>query len=100
MAESVVGDAEDLEVRREPDGESMNDGRALVQPHRRSGDVITLVYILFLVLKKRNFRPTRAVLTLSKSMFNAGCFSLPYAWKLGGLWVSSCYFYIIFTFLN
>ena len=31
---------------------------------------------------------SRAVLTLSKAMFNAGCFSLPYAWKLGGLWVS------------
>ncbi|CAB3403415.1 unnamed protein product [Caenorhabditis bovis] len=55
------------------DPEAMNDGRALVQTAQRSGDVIS---------------PTRAVLTLSKSMFNAGCFSLPYAWKLGGLWVS------------
>ncbi|CAJ0949661.1 unnamed protein product, partial [Mesorhabditis belari] len=31
---------------------------------------------------------TGAVLTLSKAMFNTGCFSLPYAWKRGGLWVS------------
>ena len=53
MAEPVVGDPEDLEIRREPDGESMNDGRALVQPHRRSGDVITLVYILS--IKKEKF---------------------------------------------
>uniref|UniRef100_A0A914YFM1 Amino acid transporter transmembrane domain-containing protein n=1 Tax=Panagrolaimus superbus TaxID=310955 RepID=A0A914YFM1_9BILA len=49
------------------------DGRALVATDQRKGDVIS---------------PTRAVLTLSKSMFNAGCFSLPYAWKLGGLWTS------------
>uniref|UniRef100_A0A1I7WY72 Aa_trans domain-containing protein n=1 Tax=Heterorhabditis bacteriophora TaxID=37862 RepID=A0A1I7WY72_HETBA len=42
--------------------------------------------------------PTRAVLTLSKSMFNAGCFSLPYAWKLGGLWVSFILSFIIAGF--
>ncbi|KAK5980093.1 hypothetical protein GCK32_014456 [Trichostrongylus colubriformis] len=59
------------------DAESINDARALVPPPTRSGDVIS---------------PTRAVLTLSKSMFNAGCFSLPYAWKLGGLWVSDIVF--------
>uniref|UniRef100_A0A7E4W090 Aa_trans domain-containing protein n=1 Tax=Panagrellus redivivus TaxID=6233 RepID=A0A7E4W090_PANRE len=51
----------------------INDGAALVTREQRQGDVIS---------------PTRAVLTLSKSMFNAGCFSLPYAWKLGGLWMS------------
>ncbi|CAD6187611.1 unnamed protein product [Caenorhabditis auriculariae] len=44
-----------------------------VSPVSRSGDVIS---------------PARAVMTLSKSMLNAGVFSLPYAWKLGGLWVS------------
>uniref|UniRef100_A0A8R1HY71 Aa_trans domain-containing protein n=1 Tax=Caenorhabditis japonica TaxID=281687 RepID=A0A8R1HY71_CAEJA len=64
----------------EGDAESMNDGRALVEPPARSGDVIS---------------PTRAVLTLSKSMFNAGCFSLPYAWKLGGLWVSFVMSFVI-----
>ena len=31
------------------------------------------------------------MLTLCKAMFNAGCFSLPYAWKLGGLWVCRHY---------
>ncbi|CAI4229680.1 unnamed protein product [Auanema sp. JU1783] len=62
------------------DSESNNDGRALVPPTSRSGDVIS---------------PTRAVMTLSKSMFNAGCFSLPYAWKLGGLWVSFFMSFII-----
>ncbi|EFP13320.1 hypothetical protein GCK72_009285 [Caenorhabditis remanei] len=67
-------------VTAEGDAESMNDGRALVQTPARSGDVIT---------------PTRAVLTLSKSMFNAGCFSLPYAWKLGGLWVSFVMSFVI-----
>ncbi|KIH67343.1 transmembrane amino acid transporter protein, partial [Ancylostoma duodenale] len=67
----------------EVDSESMNDGRALVAPSTRSGDVIS---------------PTRAVLTLSKSMFNAGCFSLPYAWKLGGLWVSFCLSFVIAGF--
>lgn len=42
------------------------DDRVLVQPNeRREGDVISV---------------NRAILTLSKSMFNAGCFSLPYAW--------------------
>ncbi|RCN45296.1 putative N-acetylglucosamine-6-phosphate deacetylase [Ancylostoma caninum] len=45
-----------------------------------------------------NEQPTRAVLTLSKSMFNAGCFSLPYAWKLGGLWVSFCLSFVIAGF--
>uniref|UniRef100_A0A915PXJ9 Amino acid transporter transmembrane domain-containing protein n=1 Tax=Setaria digitata TaxID=48799 RepID=A0A915PXJ9_9BILA len=52
---------------------SVNDGRHLVQRETRKGDVIS---------------PHRAIMTLSKSMFNAGCFSLPYAWKLGGLWMS------------
>lgn len=28
-------------------------------------------------------------------MFNAGCFSLPYAWKLGGLWVSFVMSFVI-----
>ncbi|KAK6043414.1 amidohydrolase family protein [Cooperia oncophora] len=65
------------------DNESMNDGRALVPSATRSGDVIS---------------PTRAVLTLSKSMFNAGCFSLPYAWKLGGLWVSFVLSFVIAGF--
>uniref|UniRef100_A0A914MD42 Amino acid transporter transmembrane domain-containing protein n=1 Tax=Meloidogyne incognita TaxID=6306 RepID=A0A914MD42_MELIC len=45
----------------------------VIRSECRQGDVIT---------------PHRAVLTLSKSMFNAGCFSLPYAWMLGGKWVS------------
>uniref|UniRef100_A0AC34RIZ9 Amino acid transporter transmembrane domain-containing protein n=2 Tax=Panagrolaimus sp. JU765 TaxID=591449 RepID=A0AC34RIZ9_9BILA len=61
----------------------VNDGRALVQPEQRQGDVIS---------------PTRAVLTLSKSMFNAGCFSLPYAWKLGGLWMSFFLTFVIAGF--
>ncbi|VDO59475.1 unnamed protein product [Haemonchus placei] len=65
------------------DAESINDGRALVPSATRSGDVIS---------------PTRAVLTLSKSMFNAGCFSLPYAWKLGGLWVSLVLSFVIAGF--
>ncbi|KJH48705.1 putative N-acetylglucosamine-6-phosphate deacetylase [Dictyocaulus viviparus] len=68
-------------VAAEPD--SMNDGRALVSSSVRSGDVIS---------------PSRAVLTLSKSMFNAGCFSLPYAWKLGGLWVSFFLSFVIAGF--
>ena len=28
-------------------------------------------------------------------MLNSGCFSLPYAWKLGGLWVSLYFFKIL-----
>uniref|UniRef100_A0A0R3RU75 Aa_trans domain-containing protein n=1 Tax=Elaeophora elaphi TaxID=1147741 RepID=A0A0R3RU75_9BILA len=55
------------------DSTSVNDARYLVQQETRKGDVIS---------------PHRAIMTLSKSMFNAGCFSLPYAWKLGGLWMS------------
>jgi len=62
---------------------SINDGRALVPREARKGDVIS---------------PTRAVLTLSKSMFNAGCFSLPFAWKLGGLWVSFVLTFVIAGF--
>ncbi|CAJ0941189.1 unnamed protein product, partial [Mesorhabditis belari] len=65
------------------DTESLNDGRALVEREQRKGDVIS---------------PTRAVMTLSKSMFNAGCFSLPYAWKLGGLWVSFVMSFVICGF--
>ncbi|CAJ0580776.1 unnamed protein product, partial [Mesorhabditis spiculigera] len=65
------------------DQESVNDGRALVEREQRQGDVIS---------------PSRAVLTLSKSMFNAGCFSLPYAWKLGGLWVSFFMSFVICGF--
>lgn len=49
---------------------SSDDG-ALVRPERREGDVISV---------------NRAILTLSKSMFNAGCFSLPFAWSLAGKW--------------
>lgn len=52
---------------------AVNDERSLIRTDRREGDVIS---------------PHRAVLTLSKSMFNAGCFSLPFAWSLGGKWVS------------
>ncbi|GMS90358.1 hypothetical protein PENTCL1PPCAC_12533, partial [Pristionchus entomophagus] len=63
--------------------EEDNDGRNLVERERRQGDVIS---------------PTRAVLTLSKSMFNAGCFSLPYAWKLGGLWMSFIMSFVICGF--
>ncbi|MFH4980758.1 hypothetical protein AB6A40_007467 [Gnathostoma spinigerum] len=37
-------------------------------------------------------------MTLSKSMFNAGCFSLPYAWKLGGLWASFVLSFVIAGF--
>lgn len=62
---------------------SVNDGRPLVLREVRQGDVIS---------------PHRAVLTLSKSMFNAGCFSLPYAWKLGGLWVSFVLSFVIAGF--
>lgn len=65
------------------DTNSVNDGRSLVQRETRKGDVIS---------------PHRAVLTLSKSMFNAGCFSLPYAWKLGGLWVSFALSFVIAGF--
>lgn len=49
----------------------------------RSGDVIS---------------PHRAVLTLSKSMLNAGCFSLPLAWHLGGLWMSFFLTFVIAGF--
>lgn len=62
---------------------SINDGRYLVQRETRKGDVIS---------------PHRAVLTLAKSMFNAGCFSLPYAWKLGGLWISFALNFVIAGF--
>uniref|UniRef100_A0AC35UBY7 Aa_trans domain-containing protein n=1 Tax=Rhabditophanes sp. KR3021 TaxID=114890 RepID=A0AC35UBY7_9BILA len=64
------------------DTSSVNDVRPLVT-NARSGDVIS---------------PHRAVLTLSKSMFNAGCFSLPYAWKLGGLWMSFVLTFVIAGF--
>lgn len=50
----------------------VDDTRSLIRREQRQGDVIS---------------PHRAVLTLSKSMFNAGCFSLPFAWRLGGKWV-------------
>uniref|UniRef100_A0A915D371 Amino acid transporter transmembrane domain-containing protein n=1 Tax=Ditylenchus dipsaci TaxID=166011 RepID=A0A915D371_9BILA len=52
---------------------TVDDGRSLIRPDRRQGDVIS---------------PHRAVLTLSKSMFNAGCFSLPFAWSLAGKWTA------------
>ncbi|VDM49257.1 unnamed protein product [Toxocara canis] len=65
------------------DANSINDGRSLVQRETRQGDVIS---------------PHRAVLTLSKSMFNAGCFSLPYAWRLGGVWVSFALSFVIAGF--
>ncbi|VDN59551.1 unnamed protein product [Dracunculus medinensis] len=63
--------------------EGTNDGRQLIKREARKGDVISC---------------HRAVLTLSKSMFNAGCFSLPYAWKLGGLWVSFVLSFLIAGF--
>ncbi|GMR43047.1 hypothetical protein PMAYCL1PPCAC_13242, partial [Pristionchus mayeri] len=66
--------------------EEDNDGRNLVERSStatREGDVIS---------------PTRAVMTLSKAMFNAGCFSLPYAWKLGGLWMSFIMSFVICGF--
>lgn len=75
------GDSNAAVANADPDG--LNDARALVPPMTRSGDVIS---------------PTRAVLTLSKSMFNAGCFSLPFAWKLGGLWVSFVMSFVIAGF--
>jgi len=31
-------------------------------------------------------------------MFNAGCFSLPFAWKLGGKWVSFALTFVIAGF--
>jgi proton-coupled amino acid transporter len=63
---------------------SESDERTLIRdPSRRQGDVIS---------------PHRAVLTLSKSMFNAGCFSLPFAWKLGGKWVSFVLTFVIAGF--
>ncbi|KAJ1350003.1 putative amino acid transporter skat-1, variant 2 [Parelaphostrongylus tenuis] len=89
MAEVTTGQQPEVDRRSnnaaivaEADG-GMNDGRTLVSPTLRSGDVIS---------------PTRAVLTLSKSMFNAGCFSLPYAWKLGGLWMSFFLTFVIAGF--
>uniref|UniRef100_A0A0K0DDR5 Aa_trans domain-containing protein n=1 Tax=Angiostrongylus cantonensis TaxID=6313 RepID=A0A0K0DDR5_ANGCA len=66
-----------------PEAERMDDGQVLVPSTLRSGDVIS---------------PTRAVLTLSKSMFNAGCFSLPFAWRLGGLWMSFVLTFVIAGF--
>ncbi|KAI6176500.1 Aa-trans domain-containing protein [Aphelenchoides bicaudatus] len=61
--------------------EETNDDRALVERReRREGDVISV---------------NRAILTLSKSMFNAGCFSLPYAWKLGGKWAAFILTFVI-----
>uniref|UniRef100_A0A914HC65 Amino acid transporter transmembrane domain-containing protein n=1 Tax=Globodera rostochiensis TaxID=31243 RepID=A0A914HC65_GLORO len=61
-----------------------NDVQALVRStDRRQGDVIS---------------SHRAVLTLSKSMFNVGCFSLPYAWMLGGKWVSLALTFVIADF--
>jgi hypothetical protein len=51
--------------------ETTADDRVLVQRERREGDIISV---------------NRAILTLSKSMFNAGCFSLPYAWMLGNIY--------------
>ncbi|KAM3723948.1 putative amino acid transporter skat-1 [Dirofilaria immitis] len=65
------------------DNRSVNDARYLVQHETRKGDVIS---------------PHRAIMTLSKSMFNAGCFSLPYAWKLGGLWMSLVLNFVIAGF--
>uniref|UniRef100_A0A8R1U1N4 Anaphase-promoting complex subunit 4 WD40 domain-containing protein n=1 Tax=Onchocerca volvulus TaxID=6282 RepID=A0A8R1U1N4_ONCVO len=65
------------------DNGSVNDVRRLVQKETRKGDVIS---------------PHRAIMTLSKSMFNAGCFSLPYAWKLGGLWMSLILNFVIAGF--
>ncbi|CAG9540551.1 unnamed protein product [Cercopithifilaria johnstoni] len=65
------------------DSTSTNDVRNLVQQETRKGDVIS---------------PCRAIMTLSKSMFNAGCFSLPYAWKLGGLWMSLVLNFVIAGF--
>ncbi|PAV86341.1 hypothetical protein WR25_14659 [Diploscapter pachys] len=38
--------------------------------------------------RKHTISTFSGVITLSKAMVNAGVFSLPYAWKLGGLWVS------------
>ncbi|PAV86342.1 hypothetical protein WR25_14660 [Diploscapter pachys] len=80
--ENVGNDSPNRQIVRpiDADGESINDGRALVPPISRGEDVIS---------------PTRAIMTLSKSMFNAGCFSLPYAWKLGGLWVSFVMSFVI-----
>ncbi|KAI6187668.1 Amino acid transporter, transmembrane family-containing protein [Aphelenchoides besseyi] len=61
--------------------EPTNDERVLVpRQGRREGDVISA---------------NRAILTLSKAMFNAGCFSLPYAWMLGGKWVSFVLTFVI-----
>ncbi|KAI6220594.1 Aa-trans domain-containing protein [Aphelenchoides fujianensis] len=70
MSEEVIAD------------ESARDDRVLVQreEHRREGDVIS---------------SNRAILTLSKAMFNAGCFSLPFAWQLGGKWVSFVLTFVI-----
>ncbi|VDN05927.1 unnamed protein product [Thelazia callipaeda] len=65
------------------DCDNTNDVKNLLQRETRRGDVIS---------------PHRAILTLSKSMFNAGCFSLPYAWKLGGLWMSFALNFIIAGF--
>ncbi|EFO23481.1 transmembrane amino acid transporter [Loa loa] len=65
------------------DSMSVGDVRHLVQQEIRKGDVIS---------------PHRAIMTLSKSMFNAGCFSLPYAWKLGGLWMSLALNFVIAGF--
>lgn len=63
----------------------VDDTRSLIRRGReqREGDVIS---------------PHRAVLTLSKSMFNAGCFSLPFAWRLGGKWVSLILTFVIAGF--
>uniref|UniRef100_A0A0N5A8E8 Aa_trans domain-containing protein n=1 Tax=Syphacia muris TaxID=451379 RepID=A0A0N5A8E8_9BILA len=74
-----------LDVNNSRSGEEVdtNDGQSLVRRETRKGDVIS---------------PHRAVLTLSKSMFNAGCFSLPYAYKLGGLWVSFALSFVIAGF--
>lgn len=62
--------------------ETTADDRVLVErdDRRREGDVISV---------------HRAILTLSKSMFNAGCFSLPFAWSLGGKWVSFVLTFVI-----
>jgi amino acid permease len=62
--------------------ENNADDRVLVEQNdrRREGDVISV---------------HRAILTLSKSMFNAGCFSLPYAWALGGKYTSFILTFII-----
>ncbi|VDD92902.1 unnamed protein product [Enterobius vermicularis] len=82
MVEDVNSNAT-IETIRTSNEVDISDGQYLVKRETRKGDVIS---------------PHRAVLTLSKSMFNAGCFSLPYAYKLGGLWVSFVLSFVIAGF--